>query len=754
MPVVTTIQPVSFKRPAALTFVGLMLFFIATVARAIVIQPAELHFESRLDDIPLLELKVDLEGPTTGALTADLEGFRGDRRVLSNGDGKFIVQVAPDTDVAGPISGEIVLKVGDRVVASPVSISGVVRPWVKVQPSRLFIGSIGHGAEFVKPQTYSITLSSDNEPFDIELVTFSGIEGASWTCDPHEAGSVKKKHLTFTFSPDALAAGVPYGALANKVIFLHLSHAKAPVAILPVQGLVSVNTTGRDYSLYLYGGHVRWQGFWNTPNIAAAFLATALVLFCGLASALYKYLSRWPKCRIAWTTIAFVSMGIGCWFLAATYSRGGWIAVLFGIGVLWFATRSPRFYIYGLLGLFLLSVALHPAGLSRAASTAQASEDRSIHHRVLVWIGALQIMAEHPWNGVGAGQFGKIFEKDYQLPTHTADYTTAINDFLTLGAERGLPLLLFVTTFSLGLVLTSVRIGARRGYSALCACGAAIACYLVCCWFSSIGFRWNPSFLPLVSAVGIVGQLSWIAMRSPKGILFRGISRYSLTWLIISAVIVAVLAAAEARVLYLRPVDSRITIGGVTGTEVRPRWQSSKGFILYIGDPADDPEMLVKSTLRPLAREGWTVFLLDRPASTSAAFAELPPKVEQLRKQGVLPDRWQLAGHRRGAQLALALAPLLQPESVACYLPPLQSAFPDLSPALNLPRFSGRIFLAAQDTDPSRTQQNLVALQQVGQGKGLAVTADIHSGAFQLESPHWQQWVHDIDNFCGQPHVP
>jgi hypothetical protein len=42
------------------------------------------------------------------------------------------------------------------------------------------------------------------------------------------------------------------------------------------------------------------------------------------------------------------------------------------------------------------------------------------------------------WTGVGAGRFGEIFERDYQLPEHKATYTTAINDFLTLGAERGI----------------------------------------------------------------------------------------------------------------------------------------------------------------------------------------------------------------------------------------------------------------------------------------------------------------------------
>lgn len=750
IPSVITIHPISSKRPAVLTLVALVFFLLSTIAKAVVVQPSELHFESRLDDTPMLQLEIDLGGATAKALTADLDGFRGDRRVLSNGDGKFTVQIAPDTDTAGAISGKILLKVDGKPVASAIPFSGIVRPWVKVQPSRLFLGSIGHGVEFTKPQTYSITLSSDTEAFNIESVTFQGITGATWACDPQEEGSVKIKHITFTFSPDALAAGVPYGALANKAVVMRLSHSEAASIILPVQGLISVNTTGRDYSLYLYGGHVRWQGPWATPNVAAAFLATALVLLSGLASVFHRHLARWGWWQVSWMTVIFIAMGIGCWLLAATYSRGGWAAAFLGIAILWLASRPPRLYISVFLGLFLVSIALHPAGLSRVASTTLVSDDRSIHHRLLVWIGALQMMAEHPWTGIGAGQFGKVFEKDYQLPTHTADYTTAINDFLTLGAERGLPILFLATTFALGLVVTALRVGTRHGHAALFTCGAAIACYMVCCWFSSIGFKWNPTALPLAAAVGVVGQLSWIAVKSPKGSLLRGMSRHSLRWLAISAVIVAILAAAEIGALFLRPVVSKIVWEGVSGIEVRPRWRSSKGAILYIGDPKDDADLLMKSTLRPLAKRGWTVFALDQPISGSDAFEELRSQVEKMRRNGALPDRWQLAGHRRGAQLALALAPLLQPESSACYLTPYRSAFPDLSPVLTLPRFRGPVLLVAQDADPVRTQQHLLALQGVRKNSGL-IAADTHANSFSLESASWQLWIQRLDDFCT-PH--
>jgi O-Antigen ligase len=726
------------------------LLALPRLANAIVVQPSELQFDTRLDEAPLLTLDIDLETVTPKDFTVEIGGIQCDRRVLSKGTGRYTVEIAPDTSVTGAAHGSIVFKNSGMILGTPIPISGIVRPWVSVQPAKLFIGSIGHGANFTKPQTYSTTLASDNDLFDVESVEFQGIQGATWTCEPKTGNSAPRKELKFTFSPDAFADGVPYGALAKKAILVHLSHSKASTIVIPVLGLVSINTTGRDYSQYLYHGQVRWSGRWGTPNVAAAFIATATILLCGIACALHQRLSGRPRWQIALAVIVFPAMAAGCYFLAGTYSRGGWFAAVIGIAVLLFGMRSPRLYTIGLAVLFAIAIATHPAGLNRAASTTLVSQDKSAHHRLLVWQGALQMMAEHPWRGVGPGQFGKTFAKDYQLPTHTQEYTTAINDFLTLGAERGIPMLALVSSIASGLILFALKIGIKERNSFLTGCAAAILCYLVCCWFSSIAFHRNTSYLALASAAGIIIGVGFREVRHAKESLPRRISRYSILWASLAIAIATASSTAGVVALFKRPVVCKFSVDGLRGLEVRPRWGASRGAILYFGDRPSDGEFLLKSTLRPLAQKGWTVFTLDQSRYSSDACAATSSLIQKMQTAGILTGPWFIAGHRQGAQTALAAASVAHPRAVTCYLTPARSAFLDLSPCIALPKLSAPIQLVAQDADTARSSQHLSELIRASQGAGRSLEPVIHHGEFSIESSFWQQWITDIDTFCGQ----
>lgn len=718
------------------------------VVHGITVEPSELRFETRLDETPLLMLEVNLETALPSALTVQVEGVKCDHRVLAKGNGHFTVEIAPDTSVAGNSEGNIVLKCDGKAVGPAIPVAGVVRSWVTAQPSKLFIGSIGHGATYTEPQTYSATLSSDNDAFDVESVDFQGIEGASWRCEPPAGVSAQWRKLKFVFSPDAVAAQVPYGALAKKVILVHLSHPKASTVVIPVLGLVSINTTGRDYSQYLYQGHLRWSGTWSTPNIAAAFLATGIVFLGGIAAALDHLLARRLVWRVALGALVAPTLTVGSYLLAETYSRGGWCAAAVGIGILFFSARFRRLYPIGLAILSAVAIALHPSGLSRAASTTQVTEDKSVHHRLLVWQGALQMMMEHPWRGVGSGQFGNVFKSDYQLPTHTQEYTTAINDFLTLGAERGLVALVLASSFALSLIVIAIFAGAKKGTIFLIGCAAALACHLVSCWFSSIGFQWNPSFLALAAAVGIIIALAWHQWRHPQG--WRWIARCSLLGLTLAAIIGSTIVIMGLSALARRPVTSRLSIGGVKGLEIHPRWGKPHGTIIYIAEETD-AEALLKSTLRPLAQKGWTVLELNESPSSPDAVATMLSDLQRLQSSGRLKAPWFIAGHRKGAQAALALAAASHPQAVACYLSPSHSAFADLSPCDILPKLSIPVLLAAQDADPLRSYIHLAELTRASQSAANKPKVAVDHGDFSLESPSWQKWIAAIDSFCRAP---
>lgn len=716
---------------------------------ATTVQPAELHFETRLDEAPLLTLDVDLQTTRPANFTVEMEGFKCDRRIIPKGNGRFLVEIAPDTSLSGSVNGDILLKNSGKLVEPSIPISGIVRPWVSAQPSRLFVGSIGHGTEFEKPRTYSLTLSSDNEPFDVRSVEFQGIKGASWTCDPAGGLLAQQKRVNLTFTSNALAVGVPYGALVQKFILVHLNHPKTSEIVIPTTGLISVNTTGRDYSLYLYDSHVRWRGPWETPNIAAAFLATAMILLCAVGCMVHNLLAGQPRWRIVFAGIVFSALAASCHFLVQTYSRGGWIAAAAGVSVLLLTIRSPRFYAMGLAILFALEIVLHPAGLSRVASTSEVSQDKSISHRLLVWQGALQMMAEHPWKGVDPSQFGTVFTRDYRLPTHTDEYTTAVNDFLTFGAERGIPLLALVTSILFGLVIIALRIGVQERNVLLAGCGAAMLCYLACCCFSSIGFCWNPSFLLVAPAVAILVGTGWREIRTKKGNLLFRTARCSILWLLLSAGIFIGFWLLGAAALTARPVTSRIEIAGVSGLEVQPRWITPRGSIIYIGDSAESPDALLQSTLRPLARKGWTVLCFDHPPFASEAYDQTLAIIKEMQALDLLKSPWFIAGHRRGAQLALGLASVCNSRAIACYLMPAKSAFPDLSPIAIMPRLNVPVLLGAQDADSGRSQQRLSEIANISRNSKVNVETALHHGQFSEESPRWELWIDCISSFCS-----
>jgi putative inorganic carbon (HCO3(-)) transporter len=83
--------------------------------------------------------------------------------------------------------------------------------------------------------------------------------------------------------------------------------------------------------------------------------------------------------------------------------------------------------------------------------------DFSWRNRVIAWEGALQMIAERPWLGLGWNQPEPFYE--YYYSPSKLDETMAIqmNDYLILGATLGIPAL-FCFTMYLWLTLTRNRV--------------------------------------------------------------------------------------------------------------------------------------------------------------------------------------------------------------------------------------------------------------------------------------------------------
>lgn len=716
-------------------------------AEALTVIPPTLTFDARLDDPVLLTLEVRLDSPKA-KLTVELEGFHCDRKITALNDGRYRIEIAPDTGYAGSLDGQIKLESDGVKVGEPITISGRVRPWIAIRPTRLFMGQIGKGPTFSEPQTRSVLLTSDNQPFDIRSVDFGDIPGGSWHSDPKPGAPALTRTVRLSFSGDALAAGVPYGALAKKAIIIHTSQPQATDLIIPVEGLISVNTTGRDYAQYQYNGQLRWEGHWPTPNFAAAFLATGLVLLCGLGGTAHERLSKRMYWQVALATVILPMTAAGCRYLTLTYSRGGWFALAAGSAILLIGRTGCRWYGMALALIFAVTIGIQPRGPSRVASSVEIAQDKSVEHRLLVWKGALQMMAEHPWSGVGRGRFGDVFATDYRLPTHTDDYNTAVNDFLTFGAERGIPLLTAALTGSIGLLVAAVWIGRCERNAILLGCGAAMTCYLVSCWFSSIAFYWSSSSLFIGAVAGVLITLLWREFRMGRRGLTKRMGHYAAKIASAFALLGAVCRIAGVVSLRSLPDVTPIRLGGISGLEVSPRWSAVKGTIFYIGDAGQTPESLLASTLRPLATKGWSVLCFEQPEFTSDAYEGLLQTLEAGRKTGLLRNRWFMAGHQRGAQLVLALAAKSHPTAVGCYMTPYQSAFEELSPLIQIKQIQEPLLLCAQRTDALRSAQRLSQLVAAESVYGrLNTTHEIHPADFSYASPRWQRWINALDRF-------
>lgn len=191
----------------------------------------------------------------------------------------------------------------------------------------------------------------------------------------------------------------------------------------------------------------RFQGGSGDPNYLAAVLVPAIMLAGGLA----VWRSSTRRAMLALAT-AIIALG-----LAATQSRGGLIAACVCVVVALVIWRGRRGLILALIGVVALATVsffvANPAAWHRIQQSNQGSG------RVDIWKVAWRVVHDHPFAGVGIGQFAQV-SPHYVLQPGALRYVGLIvekhilvhNLYLQLWVETGIVgLLLF-----LGLVITSV----------------------------------------------------------------------------------------------------------------------------------------------------------------------------------------------------------------------------------------------------------------------------------------------------------
>ncbi len=179
---------------------------------------------------------------------------------------------------------------------------------------------------------------------------------------------------------------------------------------------------------YYYKEILRMDWGLGNPNKTAALIALLMIAVWA-----FSYFKKWGF----WVSLTlFTGLGV-C--LIHTFSRGGILSLLVGVGILMWKTPRPwpKNRMIALIVSFgiMIGAAIWIQADERIAQGI-AQEDRSITNRLLIWKYAPRMILDAP-QGWGLGNSGKIFCDWYQPLDRQETYRTLVNSHLTWMAELG-----------------------------------------------------------------------------------------------------------------------------------------------------------------------------------------------------------------------------------------------------------------------------------------------------------------------------
>lgn len=210
--------------------------------------------------------------------------------------------------------------------------------------------------------------------------------------------------------------------------------------------------------MIIHGGEPRMKGLYGHPMTLAGFLVIQLpILFCLLLD--------WKQ---KWSSF----LGCICLFLISfagllfNGTRGAWLALAVAIPVLTLLyDRSIKKILF--LAFFAASTALvfvNSSNLQTRAESITSTTLQSNTERILIWQSAYQMFKDHPFLGVGLGQYTPKYLNEYKSSQAKENVRHAHNNFMQMLAENGFfGFIGFVSLF--GYILISSLRGALQRFS-------------------------------------------------------------------------------------------------------------------------------------------------------------------------------------------------------------------------------------------------------------------------------------------------
>jgi len=252
-------------------------------------------------------------------------------------------------------------------------------------------------------------------------------------------------------------------------------------ALAALQGIYQFLFQIGPEEFVLFGRFMRAYGTFEQPNPYGGYLGLALPLAAGLVFAWVVPMGR--RISTKWLVWAGGTGALMALALVMSWSRGAWLGIGAALGVMISAVlaRSGRAAVLAMVFAVLLVYMLLAGGISMLPqSLVQRFADfvpylgvadvRGIEvtdanfavlERMAHWQAALGMWADHPWLGVGIGNY-EIAYAEYALPQWSLPLGHAHNYYLNIAAEAGLiGLLAYLALWGAALLLcwSTVRHG-------------------------------------------------------------------------------------------------------------------------------------------------------------------------------------------------------------------------------------------------------------------------------------------------------
>ena len=198
-------------------------------------------------------------------------------------------------------------------------------------------------------------------------------------------------------------------------------------------------------------------GLFALANTLGGCLAVCLVLAIGQVFAITRIGTGWKRFLPLLTSI-----GVMGWCLLLTKSRTAWIGTMAGVAILVaprfdLAARYRKFILAGLVVVTFMTAVLARFGGLDLQVVSEAP--KSLAYRLQYWQATSRLIADHPWFGVGPGNFRQQYLK-YKLPEASEEIADPHNMFFEVAATGGIPSLAGMALF-LTLVVAASRYSGR-----------------------------------------------------------------------------------------------------------------------------------------------------------------------------------------------------------------------------------------------------------------------------------------------------